>query len=127
LLFAYSEKKIFIMASSGGTSCVLRELSCTSLQSIEWLGKVVHTCNSSTQKAEAGGTRVTGQLELYHVTLSKKERKESALSFLTVGHLPLLRTCPHILVLECFSLRQPTLDLTSCFSIQPSYKILNWP
>jgi hypothetical protein len=36
------------------------------------LAVVVHTCNSSTQEAAAGGSQVWGQPELHHETLSKK-------------------------------------------------------
>jgi hypothetical protein len=36
------------------------------------LGMVEHSCNSGTQKAEAGRSQVEGQLELHSKTLSKK-------------------------------------------------------
>jgi hypothetical protein len=35
----------------------------------DWLGMVVHTCNPTTQEAEAGGSRVPGQPELYSETV----------------------------------------------------------
>jgi hypothetical protein len=35
-------------------------------------GVVAHTCNPSTQEAEAEGSHVQGQLEVHKETLSKK-------------------------------------------------------
>jgi hypothetical protein len=40
-----------------------------------WQGVVVHTCNSSTRKAEAGRLRVLGQPGLYSETLPQKKKK----------------------------------------------------
>jgi hypothetical protein len=39
---------------------------------VEMLGMVVHTCNSSTIKAEAGALQVQGQPGLHSETLSQK-------------------------------------------------------
>jgi hypothetical protein len=41
------------------------------------LGVVVHSCNLSTQEAEAGGSLVQGQPGLHSETLSLKEKNDA--------------------------------------------------
>jgi hypothetical protein len=57
-------------------SCILIEGKHFSLKTkkvLTKLGVVVHTCNPSTQDAEAGGSQVPGQATLRRMTVSKQQ------------------------------------------------------
>jgi hypothetical protein len=45
---------------------------------------MVHCYNPNTQEAEAGGSRVLGQLRLYSETLSQKSKTQKSISAVVV-------------------------------------------